>query len=1299
MPLAEKKEACGLNRLNAFPHSEECSSNFSVRCLVLTVAQPKRALFESDSDFHSLEDHCPLMLRARPFVVLALATLFVCVASLWPGVSHSDNILRRITNTTEDGLSLNPSISGDGRRVVFESTEDLASSGGVNNFRALQTDLATSPSQFLQLAISRAVAPGVSQDGSRIVFASTSDPLSQNADGNSEIFLYNGTLKQITTTTAASLGTRVQDGNFQPSISDDGRFIAFSSNRDLKGQNADTNLEVFVFDNNTQAFTQITNTANVVGAGNAKISGDGSHIAYVRDTGTTAVPHRDLVLQDRVAGTVQVIAANTNTVALTYGRAISDSGTRVVYSLQTATNTTQVFMYDSLAGFSRQITTLGPRASDVALNATISGDGKRIAFATRRNVVATNSDGGVELFLYDVPTGQFSQLTNATSAATAEIVSSLSDDGNIAAFNFPRVLSGAVANTDFANNSEIYTIAITPRASSGTATILNGASLSNDPSSPKAIAPDSIAVAQGGALALVAQQPAPLADGTFPLAVGGTTVAVNGRPAQILYISPGQVNFLNPRETAVGPATVVITNSEGFQSIGSIMVLSTAPGVFTYSGNGLGEGVILDADSLVRAPFDPTSGALRLLIFGTGVRNGSHVTASMGGQAVTVEAVLKSDQLPGLDEIHVLVPSGLRGGGTLDVQVQSDNQASNSATTTLGGSALRDIMINEVLADPPGAAATDLQGDANHDGVRSGSDDEFVELVNSTSHDIAIGGYQLLTRSSSATTDTLRHTFAVGTILPACSAIVVFGGGNPDQSNALFSGAQVVKTSSGLSLSNTGGLVTLRDNAAVVVTLFAYGGSTGLNGGASQSLTRSPDVTGNFVLHQSASGSGGKPFSSGTRLSAAPFAACPPVARIDLLPTSATIDAGAKQQFTARAFDAAGLEVFGVIFLWQSSNTSAATIDQTGLATGVSGGSTEIRASGRGALSAAATLTVREIPRVLTSIDVAPASATIPATGAQQFTGHGLDQFGTEMAGVPFTWDSTNTNVATIDQTGLATGISQGQSTVKASSQGVTGTATLNITAPTIVVNEVLADPPGSAGADLQGDANHDGVRSASDDEFVEFVNSTGAGISLAGWTVRTRATGGATETLRHTFAIGTTLPAGEAIVVFGGGTFNASDPVFGCAQVVKASSGGLSLTNAGLSILIRDGGGNLVSQMSYGAEGNNDQSVTRSPDISGPFVQHQAANGANSRRFSPALKVDGAPFGNCPGHPASVTIAPQTASVVVGQTTQFTAQAFDQFGRAMIGVPITFASDNTTAATVESVSINPTTEIGRAHV
>jgi hypothetical protein len=1201
----------------------------------------------------------------------------LCLLGLRTGRTQS-NVLRRVTNTTEEGINLNPSISGDGRILAFESTEDIAGAGGTDHFRAIRANIANDPATFFQMGATRAVAPAISQDGSRIAFASKDDPLRTNLDGNSEIFLLDGSrLTQVTNTSPGDLANRVTKGNFQPSISDDGRFIAFASNRDLAGQNSDGNLEIFVYDAVAAGFAQLTNTTGIVGSVDAKISGNGASIAFIRDTGTTPSARRDLMQQNRISpSTATQLSANVLSLAMTYGRAISDDGTRVVYSAETATNTTQVFLFDGRGGAAaRQITTLGARVTEVPLHPTISGDGTRIAFAARRSVAGalTNSDGSVELYLLDIPSSQMSKITNAPSSATADVVSSLNDDGSVVAFNFPRVLSGAVANSELANDSEIYLTGTPARPPFGTLTVLNGASFGNEPSTAKAVAPDSIAVAIGGALANSTQQPQKLPNGTFPTNVGGTTVTVNGRAAQIFFVSPGQVNFLVPPQTEIGTAEVVIPNSENFTSRGTVSILRAAPGVFTKSGDGTGPGLILNSDTLQEGPFDPTSGNLRLTIFATGARNASQTSVSIGGRVVTPENVIASTDMPGLDEVHVLVPRDLRGAGTVDLFVQSDGRASNPVSITFLGDGTRDILINEVLADPPDQIA----GDANRDGVRDSADDEFVELVNTTTHDIDISGYQLLSRSSSTTTDTLRHTFAAGTILPACSAAVVFGGGAFDPANAAFGGALVVKTTSGgLSLTNGGGAITLRDSATATITSFAWGGSTGLNGDANQSMTRSPDVTGTFVLHQAATDSGGRSYSPGTRVNGAPFAVCNPFVRIEVTPASAAIDAGAKQQFTAKAFNANSNEVSGVIFFWQSSNTSVATIDQNGLATSSTAGTTEIRASARGIQSSPATLTVREVQRVLTRIDVTPPSATIPAAGAQQFTAHGIDQFGNEMAGLTFTWDSTNTGAATVDQTGLASGVAQGQTTIRATSNSVTGTATLNVSAATVVINEVLADPP----TGTEGDANHDGARDSADDEFVELVNSTDAAINMSGWTVRTHSTSSSTETVRHTFAANTNLPAGEALVVFGGGTINPANPLFGCAQIVKTSTAGLSLTNGGLTILVRDGSGNLVTQFSYGGttglNGGNAQSLTRSPDITGAFVLHSTPPAAGGRKFSPGVKLDGTPFGNC----TQLTINDVTSNEGNSGTTTFTFTVSLSAPAPAGGVTFNIATEDNTA-------------------
>src|SRR5438067_4415681 len=245
----------------------------------------------------------------RIMIFVVVGALIACLGVLRHGQMQSAG-LRRITNTTEEGINLNPSVSGDGRIVAFESTEDLADAGGSDHFRAIRANITNDPASFAQMAGSRAAAPAISQDGSRIAFASKDDPLGTNADGNSEIFLFDGAkLTQVTRTSPGDIANRVSTGNFQPSISDDGRYLAFSSNRDLTGQNADGNLEIFIYDSIATTFTQLTNSSGIVGFSDAKISGNGTKVAYIRDAGATPSVNRDLIIQDRTSGAATVVAS------------------------------------------------------------------------------------------------------------------------------------------------------------------------------------------------------------------------------------------------------------------------------------------------------------------------------------------------------------------------------------------------------------------------------------------------------------------------------------------------------------------------------------------------------------------------------------------------------------------------------------------------------------------------------------------------------------------------------------------------------------------------------------------------------------------------------------------------------------------------------------------------------------------------------------------------------------------------------------------------------------------------------
>ena len=173
-----------------------------------------------------------------------------------------------------------------------------------------------------------------------------------------------------------------------------------------------------------------------------------------------------------------------------------------------------------------------------------------------------------------------------------------------------------------------------------------------------------------------------------------------------------------------------------------------------------------------------------------------------------------------------------------------------------------------------------------------------------------------------------------------------------------------------------------------------------------------------------------------------------------------------------------------------------------------------------------------------------------------------------------------------------------------------------DIVKQTLVINEFLADPA----PDLAGDANGDGTRNGSQDEFVEIVNISSDDVDVSGWTLSDE------YSVRHEFAAGSIIPAKCNMVIFGGGTPTGS---FGGAVIQTASGGYLGLNNDGDSISLSNGVV-VMATVSYGAEGGENQSLTRDPDIDGEFVLHSLAAGGDGALFSPGTMVDGTKFLGC---------------------------------------------------------------------
>ncbi len=98
-------------------------------------------------------------------------------------------------------------------------------------------------------------------------------------------------------------------------------------------------------------------------------------------------------------------------------------------------------------------------------------------------------------------------------------------------------------------------------------------------------------------------------------------------------------------------------------------------------------------------------------------------------------------------------------------------------------------------------------------------------------------------------------------------------------------------------------------------------------------------------------------------------------------------------------------------------------------------------------------------PSVVTAVQVTPSASLIDALGnTAQFIASARDQNGNTMTGVSFTWSVQSMSVATVDQNGLATAVANGQTSIRATANGVTGSATLTVAqVPAAVV--VTPDP------------------------------------------------------------------------------------------------------------------------------------------------------------------------------------------------------------------------------------------------
>ncbi len=247
--------------------------------------------------------------------------------------------VRQVTNDPGPGAesTLHARLSGNGARIVLLTSSDLAglNPGRVPTLFAVDRN-GGNPVRLLARTDGASFdGAEISDDGSRIVFAYSGDPLGTNADASFEIFAIESTganLRQLTDNVDSSVSS-------QAVISGNGQKVAFTSNGVFGTLNPQGRTEIFALNWNGTGLRKLTTSTKPMGGtgscGLPSITDDGTLVYFISDQGTsTRNPDVNVeIWKVKTDGTGLALLTNTNQWD---GRAavpvVAGGGTRVAFT-------------------------------------------------------------------------------------------------------------------------------------------------------------------------------------------------------------------------------------------------------------------------------------------------------------------------------------------------------------------------------------------------------------------------------------------------------------------------------------------------------------------------------------------------------------------------------------------------------------------------------------------------------------------------------------------------------------------------------------------------------------------------------------------------------------------------------------------------------------------------------------------------------------------------------------------------------------------------------------------------------
>ncbi len=176
------------------------------------------------------------------------------------------------------------------------------------------------------------------------------------------------------------------------------------------------------------------------------------------------------------------------------------------------------------------------------------------------------------------------------------------------------------------------------------------------------IAPGEVVTIYGAGIGPATLAAAQLPDA--PTELAGARVLVNGTPAQLLYVSAGQVSAVMPSNVTGTTAELVVQYANASTAPFPLPVVFASPGIFTADSTGQGQARAVNGDGTANGRGNPAVAGLPLTFFLTG-DGGAPVRVTIGGMPAEIQITTRP--YPGVAQVTVIVPREVIGQAALVV--------------------------------------------------------------------------------------------------------------------------------------------------------------------------------------------------------------------------------------------------------------------------------------------------------------------------------------------------------------------------------------------------------------------------------------------------------------------------------------------------------------------------------------------------------------------------------------------------------------------------------------------------------